>query len=51
MTTTPVHVDMHADYQTLWMIEPPAEGVPHRITKQAWNDDYTVRYVWEWVAA
>lgn len=30
-----------------WMIEPPASNVPYRVVRDAWDEDFNVRTIYE----
>jgi hypothetical protein len=35
-------------YTTIWWIEPPAKGAGFLATREKWDEDYTVRNIYEW---
>jgi hypothetical protein len=46
----PVHVqrrqDSMGEYEERWMVKPPPEGTPYRVSDDSWNEDFSVRTIW-----
>lgn len=43
--------DAFGKYQERWMVEPPPSGAPYAVTREEWNEDYSVRTIWRWESA
>ena len=53
-TTEPVLIETRRDaygvtYQEHWMTTPPDTEQNYRITRDEWNQDHSVRRIFEWV--
>ena len=39
--------DAYGDYQQQWYCQPPAKGIPFRVTDCTWTPDHKVRKIFE----
>ena len=46
-----VLVEERDGFTTIWHVDPPAFGSAFMATRDEWNDDGTVRNIYEWVPA
>jgi hypothetical protein len=40
--------DAFGEYETRWMVEPPAKDVAFRVLEDTWHGDFDVRTIWRY---
>ena len=40
--------DAWGPFTVRWMVEPPPVGSDYRVTRDEWNEDLSIRTIWEW---
>jgi hypothetical protein len=41
-------VEQGIEFNTVWHVQPPADGQAYRVTRQEWSQDYDMRHIYAW---
>jgi hypothetical protein len=44
-------VEQGIEYNTVWHVQPPANGQAYRVTRQEWSQSYDMRHIYAWTPA